>query len=132
MVEQPNLNGFTVLILEDDFFQADNARRTLEQAGARVLGPFSDETSSMQALQAEQLDCALLDINLGSGPSFKVAHTAKALGIPIIFMTGYNEGAIALEFSGIERLQKPVPAARLVAAVSNICYQRQDHPRALK
>ena len=40
MTKRANLRGLRVLIVEDNYFQADDARLILEQAAATVVGPF--------------------------------------------------------------------------------------------
>src|SRR3546814_2353211 len=51
------LAGCSVLVIEDNFFLAEDARDTLERAGATVLGPVSnaedrseEHTSELQSL----------------------------------------------------------------------------------
>ena len=121
MTAERPLNGKLILVVEDVYLQADDARRVLEAAGAEVLGLFADETGGMEALHNGAPHCAVLDINLGFGPSFKIAREASLLGVPIVFMTGYDEQQIAPEFMNVERLQKPVNARALVAAVAKVC-----------
>jgi len=121
MTAERPLDGKLILIVEDDYFQADDARRALEAAGAKILGPFADETGGIVALNNGSPDCAVLDINLGLGPSLEIARNASVLGVPIVFMTGYDEMQIAPEFMNVERLQKPVNARALVAAVAKLC-----------
>jgi DNA-binding response OmpR family regulator len=118
---EERLAGKLILIVEDDYFQADDARRALEAAGAGVLGPFADEIAGLEALHNGSPHCAVLDINLGSGPSFKIARDASVLGTPIVFMTGYDEPQIAPEFTNVEWLRKPVNARTIVAAVAKVC-----------
>lgn len=119
-MERP-LDGKLILIVEDDYFQADDARRALEAAGARVLGPFADEVGGTGALHDGSPHCAVLDINLGLGSSLGIARRASVLGVPIVFITGYDEKQIPPEFVNVERLQKPVNARALVAAVAKVC-----------
>jgi len=115
------LHGKTILIVEDDFFQADDARAALEAAGGKVIGPFPDSMQGVAALQQDRPDCALLDINLGASSSFEVARVATELNVPFVFMTGYDAKNIAPEFRHIDRLQKPVTGKELVAAVVKAC-----------
>lgn len=115
------LRGKTILIVEDDFFQADDARAALEAAGGKVVGPFPDSMHSVAALEDDRPDCALLDINLGASNSLEVARIATKFGVPFVFMTGYDAKNIAPEFQHVERLQKPVTGKDLVAAVVRAC-----------
>ena len=57
------------------------------------------------------------DINLGRGPSFKLA---EARGIPFVFTTGYDAEVIAAEFEGIERLHKPLHLRQIVVAIARL------------
>jgi len=121
MPKERPLDGKLILVVEDDYFQADDARRALEAAGAKVLGPFADEIEGIGALHNGSPHCAVLDINLGRGPSLEIARNAAVRGVPVVFMTGYDEKQITPEFMNVERLQKPVDARALVAAVAKVC-----------
>ena len=113
------LAGVRILIVEDDFFLAIDEQSALEGAGAHVVGPFADEDAGVAAVAAG-LDCAVLDLNLGDGPSFAVAVALRAKNIPFLFVTGYNVGAIPPEFRDVNRVQKPVVMRDLVRAVQEI------------
>ncbi|RWK27906.1 response regulator [Mesorhizobium sp.] len=112
------LAGRTVLIVEDDFYLADDAQQILENAGACVSGPVSTAQDARALLEEKRPDCALLDVNLGSGPSFELAFALKARNIPFVFLTGYDAEMIPEEFASIPCLQKPVKPAKLLAAVA--------------
>lgn len=120
MAPRPILNGMTILIVEDDYFQADDARSALERAGARVVGPYNDAVSAIAALRDRGPNCAVVDINLGAGPNLEVAVTARELGIPFVFMTGYDQEVLGPDFGHVERLQKPLAAPVLVQAVARL------------
>ncbi len=117
---EADLSGYRVLVIEDDWYLANDAARALQGAGAAVLGPCATEDAARNELEEQRPDAAVVDVNLGSGPSFKLAETLKAQGIPFVFTTGYDPEVIPAEFDRVERLQKPVQLRQLVSAVSKL------------
>ncbi|GAB2583179.1 PAS domain-containing protein [Dyella jejuensis] len=114
MAGEMDLSGASVLVLEDDFYLAGDAERALKKAGAAILGPFASEAVALDEIAREPLSAALLDINLGNGPTFEVAHVLHTSGVPFVFITGYDDAAIPSEFCRIERLRKPVDLKQMV------------------
>jgi DNA-binding response OmpR family regulator len=117
----PSLAGLSVLVVEDAYYLADDAREALAAAGARVLGPFPDAEGALASLERERADCALVDVNLGRGPSFAPARALAERGVPVIFVTGYDEGVIPEALREHPCLQKPIDPGRLVGAVARLC-----------
>jgi DNA-binding response OmpR family regulator len=112
-----DLHGVEVLVLEDDYYLADDMRRILEDSGAQVLGPFSEAVEAEGAAALRSPSCALVDINLGGGPSFSTAKALQAQGVPIIFVTGYDAEVIPADMRHVPCLQKPVELYKVLAAV---------------
>lgn len=120
MTSGPDLVGRRVLVVEDDFYLATDAARALESAGAEVMGPCATEEDARAEMDEQRPDAVVVDINLGSGPSFKLAETLKDCGIPFVFTTGYDAEVIPAEFAGVERLEKPFPLRQIVGAVAKL------------
>lgn len=120
MTKRP-LAGCDVLVVEDDFYLAEDSREALERAGATVLGPCSNAAEALRLAEARPPRCAVLDLNLGEGPAFGPARTLRARGVPVLFMTGYDAEVIPPDLADIERLEKPIRPPRLVAAVARLC-----------
>lgn len=118
---QVDLRDIEVLVLEDDYYLADDARQILEGAGARVIGPFSDAAEAVSVAGERTPSCALVDINLGAGPSFTAAKALLAHGVPIILVTGYDGDSIPPELGEIPRLQKPFDLDKILNAVRSAC-----------
>jgi DNA-binding response OmpR family regulator len=116
-----SLNGLTVLVLEDDFYLAEDTRQALEDAGASVLGPFNAPDQAFAQGAGEGPDCAIVDVNLGHGPNFAPAHRLLEMGVPVIFITGYDHSVIPEVLSGSPCLQKPIQAHKVIAAVERVC-----------
>ncbi|PZO48614.1 MAG: hypothetical protein DCF16_16105 [Alphaproteobacteria bacterium] len=116
-----NLNGLSVLILEDDFMLAEDVKFYLEDAGAKVLGPCRDEAEAVAVLDQDRADCALVDVNLGRGPDFRPARTLLNRDLPVIFTTGYDRAVIPADLSHLGCIEKPIDGVRVVAAVAKLC-----------
>lgn len=105
-----NLAKARVLLLEDDYYLATDLQNALEEAGARVVGPFADAHGAAEALAADPPDCALIDLNLGQGMNFDVPRELARRAIPFAFVTGYDRAAIPEEFVATVRVEKPLAA----------------------
>ena len=120
MTREPSLAGQCVLVLEEDYYMASDVASTLRGSGADVVGPFSLAAPAIEAVRYGGLTGAVVDINLGSGPSFETAHALGQAGVPFIFLTGYDQSAIPDEFDGIPRLEKPVEFRQIVRALDSL------------
>lgn len=120
-VAGPQLKGLSILVVEDDYYLADDASQALARAGARVLGPCAGGEEAMALADRETPDCALLDVNLGRGPDFAPARALAARGVPIVFVTGYDPLVIPHDLAQSPCLQKPTDPRRIVAAVCTTC-----------
>jgi len=116
MSEKP-LSGFKVLVVEDDYFIAEEAHDVLRDAGAEVLGPAASIETARNLLADTRPDYALLDINLGSGPDFTLARSMTAIGVPVVLVTGYDRSVIPSDLTCLPCLQKPASAQKLVQTV---------------
>jgi PAS domain S-box-containing protein len=117
---EPDLSGLRVLIVEDDFYLARDARRVLRGAGAEVIGPSESEASALQELQQQRPHAAVLDVDLGGGPSFRLAEILRDDSIPFVFVTGYEGRVIPAEFAQVPRIEKPAELRRIVRTVAQI------------
>ncbi|HEY0334705.1 MAG TPA: HWE histidine kinase domain-containing protein [Stenotrophomonas sp.] len=117
MGNENTLDGERILVLEDDYYLATDAARALRGAGAEVLGPCRSEPSAIELIDKEPPSAAVLDINLGAGPSFRLARQLQTHGVPFCFVTGYDADVIPPELLDVPRLQKPVDLRELVNTI---------------
>jgi DNA-binding response OmpR family regulator len=120
---EADLSGHRILVVEDDYYLATDTTRALRGAGAEVAGPCPTEQAARDELRDARPTAAVVDINLGGGPSFGLARTLHQEGIPFVFLTGYDEEAIPAEFAGVPRLQKPIELRRIVTAAAQAVAQ---------
>ncbi|MEH3118541.1 MAG: response regulator [Methylorubrum populi] len=112
------LSGRHVLVVEDEYFIADDMRRVFEESGARVIGPVGsvDDALAMVA-QASRIDGAVLDIDLREAMVFPVADALKARGVPFVFATGYEDDAVPSRLRDVLHCEKPIEPIRLAQAL---------------
>lgn len=114
------LTGKTILVIEDEFYIARDMATALSSAGARVAGPYANEESAWAELLSRRPDAAVLDINLGHGPSFKLAEYMRNRDIPFVFVTGYNRSEQPEGFADAAWLRKPVNYRQLIGSLSRL------------
>ncbi len=115
----PDLRGMKVLVIEDEFYLATEIEERIERAGGTVLGPCPDVPAGLAQLGANP-DCAVVDINLGQGPSFEIAGVLEERGVPFLFLTGYDAATIPPVFAHIERIEKPADTIRVIDAIARL------------
>lgn len=114
------LTGQRVLVVEDNFYLADDLRRGLRAAGAEIVGPIPRSAPALEAVARDGFDAAVVDINLGDGPSFVLADALKTSGVPFVFVTGYDEVLIPDRLADVPTVQKPADIRAIVQAVADL------------
>lgn len=107
------LLGLAVLIVEDEFYLADDLALAVGDAGASVLGPFGQVEDARRVVESgESVDLAILDIDLMGDYVFPVADLLRERGASFLFATGYGAEIIPERFRDAPRLEKPfaIPA----------------------
>lgn len=118
-----DLTGLKILVIEDNFLVADVLCDDLREHGCEVVGPVPDIDRSEELIDQNladggALDGALLDINLGGTLSFPIATKLRALGIPFIFLTGYDDREVVpAEFRSVRCISKPCDLLQLMAVI---------------
>jgi len=111
------LAGHLVLVVEDDYFIAEEMCAALRKKGASIIGPAPDVEHGRSLMSGQPLDCAVLDVNLHGEHVFALAGELRARGVPSIFATGYDASFLPTAFRDAIYLQKPVDIAALIRAV---------------
>ena len=108
------LAGSRILVIEDEYYLADDARATLSRVGADVVGPVPTVAEAKALIDADsQIHGVLLDVNLRGEMAFEVADLLQTRGIPFAFVTGYDRVALPERFAATPTLGKPVDPERL-------------------
>ena len=116
-----SLAGSRVLVVEDDMMIALYVEEVLQSLGCLVIGPVSKLAAALQVAGDEDLDAAVLDINIRGGQVFPVAERLASRGIPFAFASGYGDWALPEAFRNQPRLTKPFTIHELETRVNALC-----------
>ncbi len=114
------LAGHRILIVEDDYYQAQDCKQMLERVGAKVVAACATIPDLSRLLEDGPIDVVLIDINLGHGLSFDFARELKARAIPFVFLTGYDTAMLPEDLAESPYLSKPADGPHIVAALAGL------------
>jgi CheY-like chemotaxis protein len=107
MTQPADLNGLRVLVVEDEMMVSMLIEDMLADLGCLVVGPASRLDEATELVKSADIDCAVLDVNLGGQPIFPVADLLREKGAPFAFATGYGDAGLREVDRGTPVLQKP-------------------------
>jgi CheY-like chemotaxis protein len=114
-----------VLVVEDEFYIADDMALALRTLGAEVVGPVPTKDKALALLaSAETIDAAVLDINLKGQAVYPVADALAERGVPFVFATGYDQAEVPAEYQAIPRWEKPFDPQDLARALPSVLRAR--------
>lgn len=112
------LSGRRILLVEDDYFIANELQEELKKLGAAILGPVATVAEALEVLAAHQdADGAILDVNLGGEMVFPVVDALRRRNVPVVLATGYDESMIPERYADLPRFEKPARTDRIVRAL---------------
>jgi DNA-binding response OmpR family regulator len=105
-----------ILIVEDEYFIAQEMAEALESAGMTVLGPCPTVAAALALLAGEDpCDAAVLDASLRGVSSLPVCEALALRGIPFVVVTGFSAGQIPEMMAAAPVLTKPLDPEKLVS-----------------
>lgn len=114
-----DLAGLTILVLEDEPIIAMALEDHLEVAGAFPV-VAATLAQAHEAIAAQAIDAAILDVNVHGQKSYPVAESLTAMGTPFVFASGYGDTLHQGAFPGTPTVTKPYDLAALRHAFAGI------------
>lgn len=111
------LEGCAILVVEDEPLIACEIAMTLEEAGARVIGPAATVARALSLISQGAPSAAVLDVRLGREDVFEVAARLTTLGVPFVFHTGHADAATLAAWPSRTIVRKPAPPEAVVDAL---------------
>ncbi len=108
----------SVMVVENDILIAMDVQMMLQAGGYLVVGPISSVKAALAVVEAQKLDAAVLDINLGREMVFPVADALVAAAVPFVLVTGHSVEILPAEHRHHPILTKPFQQRDLLALLS--------------
>ncbi|WP_340646110.1 response regulator [Phenylobacterium sp.] len=108
----------TLLIVEDEILAALSLHAGFEEAGYQVMDLTSRPEEALAAARERKPDLALVNIKLyGRNDGIALAVDLKDMGIPVLFISGQPNRAVAARSVAVGSLAKPYSVDDMIAAV---------------
>ena len=115
-----SLKGKRVLVIEDEYYIADELRGILNNIGAEVVGPVGTLEAAGRAVDKMQFDCAVIDLNLHGESAIPIADRLIEGGMSFALATGDGSAAVPERLRDVPRLETPYAAAGLVRLIGQL------------
>jgi len=117
--------GRSILIIEDEYFLADDLANEFVERGADIVGPLNQVADAMELLESgARIDAALLDINVKNEQIFPLADALRQRNIPFVFTTGYGKDWVGPEFAEVPLCEKPLDLPTVVNCLAGLMSRR--------
>ena len=121
-------HGGRVLVCDDNLLMAEVVAEFLSECGLDPMGPVGRLESATQMARERALDGAILDINLKGRPCFPICAILSARRILFMFLTGYPQAAIPIEYRWARLITKPFEPNEMKEALAEMLDLRQGWP----
>ncbi|MBR5731511.1 MAG: response regulator transcription factor [Firmicutes bacterium] len=111
----------TILTVEDDRAITASLEEFLAAEGFRALSA-AGERQALSILASERPDLLLVDLGLADGSGFSVCRAAKALKLPVIFLTARSDEDSVVKGldMGDDYISKPFRPRELLSRIKNV------------
>ncbi|MBF0680440.1 MAG: response regulator [Devosia sp.] len=114
-----DFRGKRILVVEDDYFLANEVCEYFRRHDATILGPAPTPFYAANLL-SRRVDGAVLDVRLHSETVFDLADLLLERGTPLIFATAMGSEHIPERFRGMPYVQKPYLCDELVTEMDRL------------
>lgn len=122
------VTGLRVLIVEDENLVALLLEDMLAELGHTVIGPVARVKKALDMIQREEIDLAILDVNINGENTYSIADVLAARDVPFFFSTGYAKKSLHEPHQDRPTLQKPFQRHDLERLFAEIFHQDARRP----
>jgi CheY-like chemotaxis protein len=110
--------GVRLLIVEDEYFLAQDLADHFQSLGVKVLGPAGTVADALDILKSQEVEGAVLDVNLRGQRVYPVADVLLQKDVPFVFASGYGGELEPDAYTDVPRCIKPVDFALLTKTLA--------------
>jgi len=116
-----------ILYVEDEALIALDGKSMLEDLGFGTIKSVQNLDEANAAVESQDFDAALLDVNLGDGTtSLDLAKKLIDDGVPVVFASGYNSSENVIGTLDAPLVAKPFSTPVLKRAITKAFAQQQQ------
>ena len=124
------LNGWRVLVVEDEAMIATLLESILADAGCSVVGPIGTVGRALETLECDKVDVALLDVSVNGRDAYPIADKLKERNIPMVFVSGFSQQNMPSRYRRYAYLAKPFEPEAILAMLESVLDRRKRVARA--
>ncbi|KAA1180110.1 response regulator [Rhizobium tropici] len=109
--------GKRLLIVEDSYFLADEARQKLQELGAIIVGPVDDIEHAVELIEVGAADVAILDLHLVTERAFSLVERLEKQRLRYVFALGHEPAGAMADFTGFVLCKKSVAMEHIAKAL---------------
>jgi two-component SAPR family response regulator len=124
--QTPSLSGVRILLVEDETLVALHLAEMVREFGGTVVKIVSSIDRALEAINGNDVDSAILDVNLGGTLSFSLGALLRRKNIPFVYCTAYLDAASVFPpVAAAPRLGKPVRKEDLRDALLHVLHAQR-------
>jgi CheY-like chemotaxis protein len=116
-LNRQELSNRKVLVVEDEMMIAMLIEDMLDELGCTLVGPATNVPRALDLIDKQQIEVAVLDLNLDGQDTYAIADALQRKNLPFIFATGYGSAGLRKEYGNRPVLQKPFQISDLEVAL---------------
>jgi CheY-like chemotaxis protein len=116
--------GLRLLVVEDEMLIAMTIEDVLTDLGCIVVGPAGSVAKALEILKHQDVDGAILDLNLKGEQALPVAEALHKRGTPFFFLTGYGSAGLDQTQFSAPTLPKPFDPGALEELIQQVIVAR--------
>ena len=113
-MDSMDFSGARILVVEDEYYLADDLACALQRCGAEIAGPVATAAAADRLIAAGGIDYAVIDLNLRGDMAFTLADRLREAGIPFLIASGYTRESLPDRFRGVPQIEKPCDATQVL------------------